>query len=355
VAAELLHSVAWQWVFLIPVPFCLAALLAGVAIQMPAGQKQETFLDLPGMVLGPLAFAALAYGMAETSTGWTSTGALAGLLGGSAALVAFIAVELRAPHPLLDLRVFGAGAFRLTVVTQWLGQIALAGGGFLFSQFLLLILGYHILDGGYTTLLLAQLLGTAVCLLIGGLLFDRRGARLPAVTGLALVTIGTVGLAQLSALTRPSDLLLWLFLQGAGSGLLTVALQTRMLSSVPRDLVRRVAALTGALQGMLVGLAGVILATVLTNRFGSLEPVLLTARLHHPLDIGAMLATALAPDYNHLLMIMAGFALAGALLALTLRPVLAPTDGEVPEKSWVEPEPDPAAISVDIPPGQPDV
>jgi len=63
-------------------------------------------LDRYGAILGPLAFAALSYGVSSGATSWTATNTITSLTIGAVALLAFIAVELRAANPLLELRVF---------------------------------------------------------------------------------------------------------------------------------------------------------------------------------------------------------------------------------------------------------
>ena len=100
----LVQDVSWRWIFLINVPIGAVALLLGLRTLPSGARKAQDALELPGMVLAPLAFACLVYGLSEGATSWTSANTIGGLVVGAIALIAFIAVELRTVKPLIELQ-----------------------------------------------------------------------------------------------------------------------------------------------------------------------------------------------------------------------------------------------------------
>jgi EmrB/QacA subfamily drug resistance transporter len=256
----------WNYIFLINVPVGIVAVLVGLR-WLPALPALSSVgaLDVAGMILGPLAFASLSYGITESSSaGWTGTSTLVGLTVGGVALLAFILRELSTAEPLLELRVFRSRDFSLTILTQWVGQSALFGAMFLIPLFLQQLRGYGPFDTGLY--MLPQAVGAMIFMPIGGRLFDRIGARLPVVAGLALVAVSTWFLAQVSVTTTGEELRVPLFLRGMGMGLMMMPLNTHLLNSAPRNLISRVTALTGALQNVVSSFAIASLATILASR-----------------------------------------------------------------------------------------
>jgi EmrB/QacA subfamily drug resistance transporter len=356
----LVQYATWNYIFLINVPVGVIAVLVGLRSLpvLPALRSAGT-LDTVGMILGPLAFAALSFGITESSSaGWTGASTLIGLAVGGAALLAFILRELSTAEPLLELRVFRSRDFSLTILAQWVGQSALFGAMFLIPLFFQQLRGYGPFDAGL--FMLPQALGAMIFMPIGGRLFDRIGARLPVVVGLTLVAASTWFLAQVGVTTTGEDLRLPLFVRGMGMGLMMMPLNTHLLNSAPRNLISRVTALTGALQNVVSSLAIASLATILANRvtthltnkadlasYQSSAVHKVLANLHHsgalPAGAGALPAQAQAAvhhlvglyaataAFDDTFLVAAAAGVAGILLALTIRrPAAVPQTAPAP-------------------------
>src|SRR5919202_6080603 len=256
----------WRWIFLINVPVAVVAVTLGLrALPNLGAQRAVGALDTLGALLAPFGFAAVSYGISESTTaGWTGTSTLLSLAVGTVALIAFALRELTTAAPLLELHVFRSRDFSLAIVTQWVGQAALFGALFLVPLFLQQVRGYGAFDTGLFTR--PQALAAAVVMPIGGRLFDRIGVRVPVILGLVLVTVSTWFLSQITAPTTGEDLRWVLAMRGAGMGLMMMPLSTHILNSAPRNLVSRVTSLTGALQNVVGSLAIAGLATILQNQ-----------------------------------------------------------------------------------------
>jgi MFS family permease len=222
-------------------------------------------LDLFGMIFGPLAFAALAYGISEGATSWSSTKTILGLVIGVTALILFVVTELtRKRQPLLELRVFRSGNFTRGILVQWVAQIALFGTIFLVPQFLQGPKGFSAFHAGLTVL--PQALSAGVFMAIGGRLFDKFGARPIVFTGMVFVACAGFILSRVAGASGGSLTMIFpLALLGAGMGLSMMPLNTHLIQAAPQNLVSRVTSLTGAFQMIMnsFGVAGLV--TILTR------------------------------------------------------------------------------------------
>jgi EmrB/QacA subfamily drug resistance transporter len=321
----LVQYASWRWIFLLNLPVGIVGLIIGY-FGLPRVQRQAVAaLDRFGAVLGPLAFAALSYGVSQGATSWTSNQTISGLIVGSLALIAFIAVELRTRNPLLELRVFRSIDFSFAIVVQWVGQFALFGALFLIPLFLQQVRGFGAFDTGLA--MLPQAVAAAVMMPIGGLLFDRIGARPLVIVGLAMVAVATYLLAQVSVLTQAVDLILPLALTGSGMGLMMMALNTHIINAAPRELVSRVTSLTNALQQVInsLSVAGLstILTTQITSHVASATAAAKTAHQGGPPPTPAALAnlqhSLMALGFDDTFRVMVVAAVLGAVMGLLLR------------------------------------
>jgi EmrB/QacA subfamily drug resistance transporter len=262
----LLQYADWRLIFLINLPVGVLALLVGLRVlpAIPPGRVAGA-LDGLGVVLGPVAFAALSFGVSQSTTaGWTAASTLGGISVGLVALVLFVWRELRTTDPVLDLRVFRRREFTLGILAQWAATAAMFGTFFLIPLFLQQVRGYGAFETGLYTLPVA--IASAVFMQIGGRIFDRIGVRPPALFGMALIATAMWLLSGLRGQTSGEDLRLPLVLLGAGMGSMMMALNTHLLNSAPRELVGRVTSLTSALQNVVGSLAIATFATILQAR-----------------------------------------------------------------------------------------
>ena len=262
----LLEYADWRLIFLINLPVGVLALLIGLRVlpTLPAGRIAGA-LDWLGFVVGPLAFAAISFGVSQsTVAGWTATSTLGGIGIGLVALVAFVWRELSTRDPLIDLRVFRSRDFTLGVVTQWTAVATMFGTFFLVPLFLQQVRGYGAFDTGLYTLPTA--IASAIFMQIGGRAFDRVGVRPPVLLGMTLIGTAMWMLSGLRGQTSGEDLRLPLTLLGAGMGSMMMALNTHLLNTAPPELVGRVTSLSSALQNVIASLAIATFATILQAR-----------------------------------------------------------------------------------------
>nr|WP_145161194.1 DHA2 family efflux MFS transporter permease subunit [Paenibacillus terrae] len=320
----LVEYVNWHWIFLINVPIGVVGVILGVKFLPTADRQQTPHLDLIGMILAPIAFAMLAYGVNEGgSVSWSSTGALTGLIVGGAALLIFIAVELRQKNPLLELRVFGSSDFTRGIILSWIMQAALFGSMLFVPLYLQQIRQFTPLETGF--ILLPQALASGIGMPIGGKFFDKYGARPVAIIGLLLISAALFSLSHITADTSLWSIMPLLFMLGFGMGLSMMPLNTHVLNAAPRKLVNRVTPLTAAAQQVVVSFAVAGMSGYLISRTTAHA-----SRGGNPLN-------AAVQGFDDVFFLASCFAIVGVVLCLILRrpkPAAADaTDGSQPDPS----------------------
>ena len=157
----------------------------------------DTSLDLPGLALISAAAFGVVWGLVRgNAAGWGSFEVVGALAVGLLLVGGFIARELRAPQPMLPMRLFGSRAFAAGNVAIFFTLASLFGGVFFFAQMLQTALGYGPLDAGLRLMPWTATFITVAPLV--GKLVDRFGERPFMVGGLSLQALGMGWIALLA-------------------------------------------------------------------------------------------------------------------------------------------------------------
>jgi len=127
---------SWSWVFFINIPVGVAAIaLTPLLLQESRAGLANRHFDLPGAASITGGLMLLVYATTRATTdGWGTSTTIALLAGAAGLVLAFIAIELRSPSPLLPLRIF-----RVRSLTAANAAMAIVGS-VAFSEFFLLTL-----------------------------------------------------------------------------------------------------------------------------------------------------------------------------------------------------------------------
>jgi EmrB/QacA subfamily drug resistance transporter len=155
----LLRHYSWASVFWVNVPVCLVALVSTALVVPTAKGHRAGRLDLPGAALSVAGLSTLVFAIIEgPERGWTSATVFGAAALAVTLLVAFVTVELRRAHPMLDLRLFRNPRFSAASMAVSTLYFALFGTIFLMTQHLQVVLGYDALGAGLRTLPFAAVL-----------------------------------------------------------------------------------------------------------------------------------------------------------------------------------------------------
>jgi hypothetical protein len=133
----LLEWFSWPSVFLVNVPFALAALLLGIRYVPESRDPRPGSFDLLGAALSAAGFSILVYAIIEApEQGWTSGLVLGSLATSVALLGAFVWWEGRTTSPMLDLGFFRSARFSVGTGAVSVAFFALLGAIFALTQYL---------------------------------------------------------------------------------------------------------------------------------------------------------------------------------------------------------------------------
>ncbi|MFJ3091477.1 MULTISPECIES: MFS transporter [unclassified Streptomyces] len=150
-------SLSWRWIFYINIPFGVVAVAGVVALSRGRAESRSATASRPD-VLGAVTvtggLAALVYAIVNIQEhGWDSAAYVVVPAVASVALLAgFVLVELRAPDPLMPMRLFTTRSLVTASVGRVLTSAVQAAVLFLASYYLQRTLGYSTLKAGFAFL-----------------------------------------------------------------------------------------------------------------------------------------------------------------------------------------------------------
>ncbi|MGE4427325.1 MAG: MFS transporter [Solirubrobacteraceae bacterium] len=237
---------SWRWVMFINVPIGVA-LIALAPRFIPESRREPGRFDLAGTVTGTLGIGSLVFAFIRVSeSAWGDAQALATFAVAFTLLASFVAIERRAAHPMLPLRLLTERTRGSAFVVMLLVAGSMFSMFFFLSQFL-----QDVLNMGPTAAGLAFLpLSLTIFTLSQALprFLPRIGTTKPMLVGLSAIVVAIAWLTQLSPSTGYAGGLLGpMLLFGFGAGSMFLPLTMVILGSVaPRDS----GAASGALQTM---------------------------------------------------------------------------------------------------------
>ncbi len=258
----LVEYVDFRLIFYINVPIgILSFFMVAAAIPGFKGRPTES-LDLPGLITSILGFFSLLYALSEGPTdGWHSLTIISLFVAAGILLAMFVAIELTAKNPMLDLRLFARRVYTVSIISSSLMSVAMLGALFILPIFLQNGLGLTPLQTGLLTL--PGAIVTGVLMPISGYLFDRIGARLLGMVGLFIALVTTVQLIGLNyEWTFGAIMVIYMFRQ-AGMGLSMMPLSTAGMNDVPHALISRATALLTTMRNVAGSIGTAYLSTVM--------------------------------------------------------------------------------------------
>jgi EmrB/QacA subfamily drug resistance transporter len=231
IGGAVVEGLAWQWIFWLNVP--IGALAVPLVLRvLRESYGPDRVLDPTGLLLSAGGVLAIVWAVVRADTlGWSSASTLAGLIGGSALLMAFVSWQRRAAAPLLPLRLFRAPGFSAANAATIAFSFGMFGSVFLLAQFFQVVQGLSPLAAGVRTI--PWTMAPMVVAPLAGLFSARIGNRALVTTGLvmqaaALAWIATVITADTAYVTFVPPFLL----AGIGMGLTFAPVATAVLASV---------------------------------------------------------------------------------------------------------------------------
>ena len=351
VGGWLLERDGWESVFFALAPIAALALIL-VSLYVPSSRDPEApRADRPGLVLSTAGMAALIYTIIEAPTyGWGAPRSLLGFAVAAAVLIAFVLWERRTESPMLDVGLFRNLRFSAASGAVTITFFSLMGFIFLVTLYFQFLKGYAPFSTGLRLLPVATM--TGITSVVGTALAVRFSTKLVVSAGLVSLAAGLAWASTSSTDTSYLTIAMTMILIGSGIGLTSAPATESIMGAVPAAKAGVGSAVNDATRilGSTVGVAviGSIYASIYASHLTSGLPGQLPAAaadtahrsiggafgvadrlggIGHPELAGAVhdaAATAFFDGFQVAVLVAAGIALAGAVMAAILLPAQPP-------------------------------
>ncbi len=235
VVGGLLSPFGWQWIFLANVPFGLFGIIwASIRLREPAKVGKAQSFDWAGSVTFFFGLLGLLLGVSLIAFPLVSSEAvdmlfIIGIIG----IISFFVIEIRAKHPMMDLKLFRNREYAVGNFTNLLNGLCRGAALFLLIFFFQgpygdspLIAGLSLIPFGISFIVVGPL---------SGKLSDKYGPRNLTILGLALTAAALLGLAYIDENTSFWALALFMVMMGVGGGLYSSPNSSSIMNSVPPE------------------------------------------------------------------------------------------------------------------------
>ena len=230
----LTDQISWRATFYVNLPvgfIAIAALYLYFPFWRPKDVKRH--IDWAGVVTLVLCVVPLLLALTwVTDYGWSSTRVELLLVLAFAMLGAFLYAETKAIEPMIPLSLFRNPIIAQCSTGVFVVGIAMFGMIIYLPLFMQGVLSVTATKSGnlLTPMMLGIVIGTFVC---GQITLRLRSYKTPMIVGSVLTAAGTILFARLSALSRPSDVLVGMITAGFGMGLVLPAYTVAVQNAAP--------------------------------------------------------------------------------------------------------------------------
>ena len=263
-AGWLVEHYRWQDLFYISLPIAIIDLIFGYFSLKNVKKSEKASIDILSVTTSTIGFGGLLYGFSNAGTyGWGSSKFLIPSIVGVLALILFVYRQFAMENPFLNLRVFKSRTFSFATLI-----ILIVFAGFLSTEVILPLYvqtarGFNSFKSGLLLLPGALILG--VMSPITGRLFDKYGGRLLVLSGLLLVTAGTLTFMFLTATTSLVFISVMYAIRLLGIALFMMPLTTISLNALEQKFYSHGIAASTTLRQVAASIGTAILITIMSN------------------------------------------------------------------------------------------
>lgn len=346
----LLEHFSWGSVFLVNIPVLVLAIVGALTIVPTSKDPHAPKLDAGGALLSMAGLALLLWALIEApERGWTSSTTVAAFCAAVLVLGVFGWWESRQAQPMLDLHLFKNPRFSAASGSVTMIFFALFGSLFIVTQYMQSVMGYTALQAGIRYLPLAGML--LVTSPLSAKLAERVGTKIVVTVGLCAVSIGLLLMLRLGTDTGYGPLLTGMLVLAFGMGLTMAPATESIMGSLPPEKAGVGSAVNDTTREVGGALGVAILGSVLSSVFGSkmgdafgaadvpddvrevaehsIGGALAAARQvggEAGAAISSVARSAFVEGFHTTSFVAAGFAAAGAIVALLFLPAEAIAD-----------------------------
>ena len=264
----IINSYPWRYLFYVTLPFTIIDLILAFFLLKNVTGGKKVSMDVLSLIGSTIGFGGLLYGFSNAGNyDWTDTNVYVPLLIGIAFLALFIYRQLKLDEPLLNLDVFKSKVFTFSTIIVMIAYAGLISSELMLPMYLENVRGISAFNTGLTLMPGALVMG--IMNPITGILFDKYGARVLAITGLIILTLGGFGLAFLTVDTSHVYITTVYSIRLLGISMIQMPLTTSGLNTLDRSLYSHGNAASNTLRQVAGSIGTSIIITIMSKASAS--------------------------------------------------------------------------------------
>ena len=257
---------SWRVLFYIVLPLALIPLALGIfKLKNLTFQDRGLSLDKASLVFSSLGFGGILYGFSSAGTmGWSDPVVYGTIIIGIVSLTIFVLRQLKLEKPLLEFRIYKYPMFALSSVISVVLSMSMFSAMILMPIYVQTIKGISPIESGLLMLPGALVMGFMSP--VTGRLFDKFGAKVLALPGLAIVVITTYLFSQLSLDTSYVEIMAIYTARMFGISMVMMPVMTNGLNTLPMKSYPHGTAINNTLQQVSGAIGSAFLITIMNTR-----------------------------------------------------------------------------------------
>lgn len=259
-----IDNLSWRDLFGMIIPIVVVVIIAAIFFMKNVIKTSKNSLDVLSFALSTAGFGSLLYGFSTVGDkGWGSIQVLLPIFIGIQLIEVFIYRQLTMKKPFLELRVFKQREFRISAALSSVTNMAMVGVEMILPMYLQIIKGLSAFHSGLALLGGAIMMG--IMSPITGKAFDKYGAKRLAITGMLLLTIGTIPFIFLTKDSSTLYLTILYAIRMFGISMVMMPVTTSGMNSLPNNLISHGTAVNNTTRQVFSSVGTAILISVLSN------------------------------------------------------------------------------------------
>ncbi|XBG86946.1 MDR family MFS transporter [Enterococcus cecorum] len=255
---------SWRDLFGMVIPIVILVLVLALFFMKSVIELTHPKIDTISAILSTIGFGSLLYGFSSVGDkGWLSKEVLGFLIIGIIFIFLFSKRQLKIEHPFLELRVFKSKIFTIVAVLGGVTNMAMIGAEMVLPLYIQNIRGESAFHSGLMLLPGALVMG--LMMPITGAIFDKRGARKLAITGMFILTSATLPFAFLTSKTSVIVIVVLYAIRMFGISMVMMPVTTSGMNALPAHLISHGTAVNNTFRQVASSIGTAILISVLTN------------------------------------------------------------------------------------------
>jgi EmrB/QacA subfamily drug resistance transporter len=257
---------SWRVLFFVILPVALISLLLGIfKLKNLTVQNKNVSLDKISLIFSSIGFGGILYGFSSAGTkGWDDPEVYGTIAVGAISLIIFVFRQLRLKEPLLEVRIYKYPMFALSSVISITLSMSMFSAMILMPIYVQTIKGISPIQSGLLMLPGALVMGFMSP--VTGRLFDKFGAKVLAIPGLAIVALTTYLFSKLSLDTSYVEIMAIYTARMFGISMVMMPVMTNGLNTLPMKSYPHGTAINNTLQQVAGAIGSAFLITIMNTR-----------------------------------------------------------------------------------------